>query len=142
MYQLFLGLMVVVLYLILPIGAQAKIFRNAYVAFELPPNWKCDLEQTEWVCRSENAKEAKEAIIILTAKMVGPTDSLSTYEMHLKTPKVVVDRRGQQITSEIKHVKKVKINDHLWIDGWHLSSEVPNYYTRYLATVKEQIEIL
>lgn len=53
--------------LLLSWNAEAKVFRNAYVAFELPDTWNCNLEHTEWVCRSQNDKESKEAIIILTA---------------------------------------------------------------------------
>lgn len=34
------------------------------------------------------------------------------------------------------------INQHTWIDGMHFASEVPNYYTRYLATTKDKIAIL
>jgi hypothetical protein len=50
--------------ILLSFTAQAKVFRNAYISFEMPETWKCNLEQTEWVCRSEQTKEAKEAIII------------------------------------------------------------------------------
>ena len=75
--------------------ANAKIFRNAYISFEMPESWNCNLEQTEWVCRSEQGKEAKEAIIILTAKEVGPTDSLALYEGHLNTP-MALQLRGRE----------------------------------------------
>ena len=60
--------------ILLSFSAQAKVFRNAYIAFEMPETWKCNLEQTEWVCRSEQNKESKEYIIILTSKEVCPTD--------------------------------------------------------------------
>ena len=56
--------------------ANAKRFRNAYVSFELPPNWNCKLEGSEWVCENDFSAKTKEAIIILTAKEVGPTDTL------------------------------------------------------------------
>ncbi len=115
---------------------EAKVFRNAYVAFELPDTWKCALEHTEWVCRSESTNESKEAIIILTAKEVGPTDSFDAYTQHLAT----VQKQG---TSRVVYPpKQVKINDHVWIDGLHMGSEVQNYFTRYLATIKDRIAIL
>lgn len=34
------------------------------------------------------------------------------------------------------------INQHTWVDGMHFASEIPNYYTRYLATTKDKIAIL
>lgn len=123
--------------------AEAKVFRNAYVAFELPDTWKCNLEHTEWVCRSESEKESKEAIIILTAKEVGPTDSFDAYTQHLRTAQTSQTRAGQAVTSRIIYQpKQVKVNDHIWVDGLHQGSEVPNYITRYLATIKDRIAIL
>lgn len=123
--------------------AQAKVFRNSYISFEMPDTWDCKLEHTEWVCRSLNQKEAREAIIILTAKEVGPTDSFTSYTTHLNTPQKVTSRTGSQVTSRVVYApKQVKINDQVWIDGLHQGSEVANYFTRYLATIKDQIAIL
>ncbi|NUN06493.1 MAG: hypothetical protein HUU57_12110 [Bdellovibrio sp.] len=139
-YRLFTSLAVI----LLSFSAHAKVFRNAYIAFEMPETWKCNLEQTEWVCRSEQNKESKEAIIILTAKEVGPTDSFPLYEAHLNTP-IAVATRGGAAGGESKIVyksKNVQINDQTWIDSLHLGSEVPNYFTRYLATIKDKIAIL
>lgn len=122
--------------------AEAKVFRNSYMSFEMPDKWDCTLEQTEWVCKPADPANSQQAIIILTAKEVGPTDSLVAYEGHLKTPRTIASRIGTPLTSKILQTKQYKINDHIWIDGMHLSSEVPNYYTRYLATTKDKIAIL
>ncbi|MCS6839103.1 MAG: hypothetical protein NZ480_09730 [Bdellovibrionaceae bacterium] len=123
---------------------EAKLFRNAYVSFELPEeNWNCQLEQTEWVCRSSDPKTSREAIIILTAKEVGPTDSFEAYMKHLATPQLTAYRADDTARSQVQYPPKtVKINDHEWVDGLHLASEVPNYYTRYLATIKDSIAVL
>lgn len=122
----------------------AKLFRNAYVSFELPEKtWSCSLEQTEWVCRSGDPKSSREAIIILTAKEVGPTDSLDAYLKHLGSPQPTAFKTQANSTSKIVYPSKlVMINDHNWVDGLHLASEVPNYYTRYLATIKDKIAVL
>lgn len=121
----------------------AKVFRNAYLAFEMPDHWNCSLEQTEWVCRSGDSKEAKEAIIILTAKEVGPSDSFQIYETYLNQPiKVKIRSLAGDQSKIIYKSKNSQINSHAWIDGLHLGSEVPNYYTRYLATIKESVAIL
>lgn len=124
---------------------QAKLFQNAYVSFQLPDNWGCELDGTEWVCVdkfSKKYKEKKEAVIILTAKEKGPSDSLQVYESHLKTPRKLKNSQGKKYSSQIKIVKQRKISNQLWVDGLHLGSEVQNYYTRYLATVKGQISML
>lgn len=123
-------------------AAQAKRFRNAYVSFELPPNWNCKLEGSEWVCENEFSSKTKEAIIILTAKEVGPADTLARYLAHLKSPRTLKGRGGQVTQSKIIHVKERVIANHPWVDAMHLGSEVGPYFTRYLATIKERIAIL
>jgi LPXTG-motif cell wall-anchored protein len=128
---------------LISLSAEAKTFRNAYVSFDLTERWDCTLEQTEWVCRTgAGAGDNREAIIILTAKEVGPADSLTAYEQHLKTPRMVPSRTGQPIQSQILKVEQRNINSQPWVDGMHLASEVPNYYTRYLATTKDKIAVL
>ncbi len=122
---------------------EAKIFRNAYVSFELPDQWDCVLEGTEYVCRSQkNPQDSREAIIILTAKEAGPMDSLPAYQQHLQTPKLIPNRLGQQMQSQVVKVTQSMIANQPWADGMHLGSEIPNYYTRYMATVKDQVGIL
>lgn len=121
----------------------AKMFRNAYVAFELPDGWNCTLETTEWVCRSQDPNSSREAIIIFTAKEVGPTDSFPIYEQTINSPRSLTTKSGANIQSQlIQKAKQVRINDSAWIDGMQKGSEIPNYYTRYLATIKERIAIL
>lgn len=138
-YRMFLPLAVI----LLSFSAHAKVFRNAYIAFEMPETWKCNLEQTEWVCRSEQTKESKEAIIILTAKEVGPTDTFPLYETHLNAPIPLALKGGGTAESKIVYKSKnVSINDQAWLDSLHLGSEVPNYFTRYVATIKDKIAIL
>lgn len=122
--------------------ASAKLFHNAYVQFELPDRWTCNIEGTEWICSSDNKIDSKESIIILTAKEVGPQDSFPIYENYLKTPKAVQLANGKTVMSQVKNVRNRKINDQPWVDSLHLSSEIPGYYTRYLATIKDKIAIL
>lgn len=126
-----------------PQAASGARFSNSYVSFELPNKWSCQLIDTEWVCRnSEAGDKQKEAIIILTAKEVGPSDNFQAYEAHLKTPRTLPSALGQPTLSQIRNVTQRQINNHPWVDGMHLSSEVRDYYTRYVATTKDKIAIL
>lgn len=127
----------------LPVTAFSRTFKNAYISFEMLDNWKCTLEQTEWVCRSEDPQEAKEAVIILTAKEKGPTDTFPIYDSHMSSPIVRPTKVGGTMTSNIIYkATKLKVNDQEWLDSLHGNSEVQNYLTRYLATIKDQIAIL
>jgi hypothetical protein len=128
--------------LIFSLGANAKLFSNSYVSFDLPPNWDCKREGTEWLCISQFSTKAKEAIIILTAKEVGPTDTLAQYMAHLKEPRSLPAKAGPPTPSKVLHVQQRNVNNHPWVDGLHLGSEVTTYYTRYLATIKDRIAIL
>ena len=44
--------------------------------------------------------------------------------------------------SEPKYAKDVNLNGQAWVDALHMESEIPGFYTRYLATVKQDIGIL
>lgn len=117
-------------------------FANQFVEFELPPKWQCNLEQTEWICQSSETQKRKDAIIILAAKLRGEQDSLDQYLAYLKQTKTYNSVKGTEVKSDPKYSKTVKINEHAWIDALHLESEIPGFYTRYLATVKEDIAVL
>lgn len=123
--------------------ATAKQFKNAYISFEIPERWNCVLEATEWVCRSGDSNESKEAIIVLTAKEVGPSDSLQIYENHMRNPIKTTTKTGENVISQVMSPPtQKKINNLLWVDGFHQGSEIQNYYTRYIATIKEKIAVL
>ncbi len=121
--------------------AHAKRFTSQFCEFELPPGWECALEGTEWVCQSTNADRKKEAIIILAAKERGPQDSMMEYEAYLKKTKTFNLPGGKTQVSEPKDIKIREVNGQPWVDALHLASEVPGFYTQYLATVKESLGI-
>ncbi|MCM2278760.1 MAG: hypothetical protein NDJ89_11855 [Oligoflexia bacterium] len=122
--------------------ALAARFGNQFVEFELPPQWKCNLEGAEWVCQSEAEDKKRDAIIVLAAKLKGEQDSLDQYKAYLEMPKNYTSVQGKTVNSEPKYAKTLAINNHAWIDSLHLESEIPGFYTRYLATVKEDIGVL
>jgi hypothetical protein len=119
----------------------AKRFSSKYCEFELPAGWDCALEGSEYVCQSENVDRKKESIIILAAKIRGEQDNLDEYMAYLKKSKDYNLPGGKKQVSEPKNVKLTTINDHRWVDALHLASEVPGFYTRYLATVKEDLGV-
>lgn len=119
----------------------AKRFTNQYSQFELPPGWGCALEGTEWVCQSENKDRKREAIIILAAKIRGNQDSLEQYQAYLKGTKTFTLPGGKTQVSEPVYSKKKSVNSQQWIDSLHLASEVPGFYTRYMATVKSDLGV-
>ena len=136
-------LLIPILLIVFSISSSAKKFATDYVSFDLLNNWHCHPEGTEWICTNKlNRKKASEAMIILTAKQKGPSDSMAQYINHLKTPRTVKKARGGTFTSKVFHAKHRRINGHMWVDGFHQGSEVPVYHTRYLVTIKGSLGIL
>lgn len=120
----------------------ASKFSNQFTEFELPPQWQCTLEGAEWVCQSTDESKKKDAIIVLAAKLKGDQDSLDQYLTYLKAAKTFTSVQGKPVKSEPKYAKTDNINGQPWVDALHMESEIPGFYTRYLATVKQDIGVL
>src|SRR3954465_3017477 len=122
--------------------AYAAKFANQFIEFELPPQWQCSLEGAEWVCQNTNDTKKRDAIIVLAAKLKGDQDSLDQYLTYLKSNKTYNSVQGKPVKSEPKYAKTVNLNGQAWVDALHMESEIPGFYTRYLATVKQDIAVL
>lgn len=120
-----------------------KNFKNAYISFNMKDTWSCHQENSEFICRSTDPTEAKEAVIILTAKEIGPADTFEAYNEHLSKPINTTTKSGAPLISNVSMPPQIRSYDsQKWIDALHLNSEVKNYYTRYLATIKDKIAVL
>jgi hypothetical protein len=118
-------------------------FSNQFIEFQLPDKWQCQLDGTEWVCQSTDEQKKRDAIIVLAAKIKKPgMDDLPVYKAHLEKPQQYQSLSGEAVTSEPKYVKDLDVAGHPWIDSLHLQSEIPDFYTRYLATVEADLGIL
>ncbi|MBI2711779.1 MAG: hypothetical protein HYX41_02785 [Bdellovibrio sp.] len=125
-----------------PGQSHAAKFANQFTEFELPPQWQCNLEGAEWVCQSTNDTKKRDAIIVLAAKLKGDQDSLDQYLTYLKAAKTFNSIQGKPVKSDPKYAKTINLNGQAWVDALHLESEIPGFYTRYLATVKQDIGVL
>jgi len=124
-------------------NSYAAKFANQFIEFDLPSDWVCLLEGTEWVCQNQkNAAKKKDAIIIFAAKIQGDQDTLDQYLAYLKNPKIYTTPQGKSVTSEVRYAQNKTIQSQPWVDALHLESEIPGFLTRYLATVKDGIGIL
>lgn len=118
------------------IHAQAKLFQNTYISFEIPEEWECKSFGTDWVCHSKLKGKNVEALITSTAKIAGPNDTLDAYKSYLERPKSWFNLKKEQIVSEAwKAPKKAFINKFPWIDSIHKNSEIKSYISRYVVTV-------
>lgn len=117
--------------------AWADKFENIYLSFNLPDGWTCQQEDTEFVCHAPNpSNKNNAAIMVMTAKEPGPDDTLAAYKEHLSK---IAPENG---ASMFKAPTLINVQGTLWVDATLLGSEVPNYYTRYMATVKDNVAVL
>lgn len=123
-------------------SAFALKFANQFVEFELPYQWQCGLEGSEWVCQSLDMNKKRDAIIVLAAKLKGDQDTLDRYQDYLSKPKTANVPGGRAVTSQVRYSKMTDLQSHLWVDSLHLESEIPGFYTRYLATIEKDIAVL
>lgn len=130
------------LMLLLSTSVWSKRFANQFLEFDMPNTWECVLEGAEWVCQSTNTARKKEAIIIFAAKNRGPKDNIEEYQAYLKKAKNFMLPGGQSLVSEPKYANAVDVNGQRWIDSLHMASEIPGFYTRYMATVKEDLGVV
>lgn len=122
--------------------SEAKTFQNSYISFDVPNNWNCLQEGVAWTCTPQNPTESKEAVIVLAAKVAGPEDNLGTFLNYLKQPKKVATKIGTPMPSQVMYAQQRTLASNPWIQAQHLGSEIQDYYTLYLATVKDQLAIL
>ena len=122
--------------------AQAKSFKNSYVSFEVPDDWTCVQEGVAWTCTPMKTPDAKEAVIVLAAKVAGPEDTIANFVTYLKQPKRITTKVGTPMPSQVMYAQPRTLAGTTWVQAQHVSSEIQDYYTLYLATVREQLAIL
>ncbi len=60
----------------------------------------------------------------------------------MKAAKTFNSVQGKPVKSEPKYAKTINLSGQPWVDSLHMESEIPGFYTRYLATVKQDIGVL
>lgn len=135
--------LLIAFYLLASGMAIAKPYTTNFLEFELPNGWECSIEGSEYVCQSTNDRRKKEAIIIFAAKHRGKQDDLTQYKAYLEQAKTFKLPGGKTQISEPSYTRTRKVvgQGHSWVDSLHLSSEVPGFYTRYMATVKGELGV-
>lgn len=113
----------------------SKPFVSNFIEFNLPDNWDCEPVSEDWTCQTINPEFKKEALIVLTYRLSGPKDNLLEFLNFLKLSRNIKVKDAQLISKPV-YSKFKNILGHEWVDAVHENSELPNYTTRYLATIK------
>ncbi|MCB0361816.1 MAG: hypothetical protein KDD35_03805 [Bdellovibrionales bacterium] len=123
--------------------AEAKQVTTPYLSFQISNRWDCQrADAFAYTCRLQSNQPVRDALIIISAKEAGPEDNLLSFQKYLSIPKPVQSRGKSPTVSKTQYIRSIKINNQVWADGAQLNGEIPGYYTRYLATVKNKLSIL
>jgi len=135
MYKFFIFIAIV-----LSLQAEAKQFKTQFFSLKLPPNWDCAKEELDYVCQPDNLHERSEVIMVIVTKAVDPVDdTVEKYLETLKKPQTMRDLLGKSYKSEVKYARINSIRDREWVDSLQFGSEIPGFFTRYLASIEEKV---
>jgi len=121
--------------LLFHLTASAYALTTAYVSFEHPDGWRCELSQGVWICQSSVETDRKESVILSIATMATEWDTLDNYLNYLKQSRTIQDEDGTTLTAKVSYSRKRNINGVEWVDSLQHNSELPGFWARYLATV-------
>lgn len=129
-------------YLLFLLPLQAFALTTQYLSFDHPDGWQCELSQGVWICQDTIEPQRKESLVLSIAATQSDWDSLENFEKYLKNTRKIQDDAGKTIESKITYTRKRNINGHWWVDSLQFNSELPGFWTRYVATVHKKIAIL
>jgi hypothetical protein len=133
-------LSVVFLCVLAPVPAWA--LKTAYVSFDHPEGWRCELSQGVWICQSTAEAERRDSVVLSIATMATEWDTIDNYLEYLKKPRTITDDQGKPLESKVTYARKRDINGITWIDSLQVNSELPGFWSRYVATVHNKLAIL
>ncbi len=123
-------------------GTAAHALKTAYVSFDHPEGWRCELSQGVWICQSTLEGERRESVVLSIATMATEWDTVDNYLEYLKKPRTITDDQGKPLESKVTYARKRDINGVTWIDSLQVNSELPGFWSRYVATVHNKLAIL
>lgn len=120
---------------------QAQALETSYLRFKEPAGWQCEKQMREYMCRSIDPTQKKEAVLILKAKLSGREDNIDSFYESLRRPLAMENSSGKNSVSKVYSVNKVKIDHHTWVRALHYNSKIANYFTEYLVTLNGDLAI-
>lgn len=111
-----------------------ELFRTSLFEMRVLPDWRCDQVGGEFVCEVGTERPSN-AIGIIAMKFRGPQDNLRVYETYLREAKQWTTPDGEDKTSVVRYTRRERIAGHEWVSSLHYESEVPGFFTWYLASV-------
>lgn len=123
-------------------AVNAFALETAYVSFDHPDGWRCELSQGVWICQNTAEPERRESVVLSIATMATEWDTLDNYVKYLSEPRTLKEENGKTIRSKVTYARKRNIGGVMWVDSLQHNSELPGFWSRYVATVQNKLAIL
>jgi hypothetical protein len=123
-------------------AANGLALETAYVSFDHPDGWRCELSQGVWICQNTVEPERRESVVLSIATMATEWDTLDNYVKYLSEPRTLKEENGKTIKSKVTYARKRNIGGVMWVDSLQHNSELPGFWSRYVATVQNKLAIL
>lgn len=124
------------------VAKSASALETAYVSFDHPEGWRCELSQGVWICQNSTEPDRRESVVLSIATMATEWDTLDNYVKYLSEPRTLKEENGKTIRSKVTYARKRNINGVMWVDSLQHNSELPGFWSRYVATVQNKLAIL
>lgn len=113
----------------------AGAIETGYLSVKEPAGWTCQSEEGLFKCQGNGKNCGRDSVMLLLSQTASSWDSLPNYDEYLRSVKTIVDDAGKPVISTISYTNDVDINGFPWIDSLQYNSELPLFWTRYLATL-------
>ncbi len=104
-----------------------KKFKSSYVSFNIQRKWICKSFGVEWLCHHSLYKGTPTAFMLITARLGGKSDPLSSSGYFFNG--------AQTVFSHKIRLKNVQVNRHTWTDSFYRISLVDDRRARYASTI-------
>ncbi|MBX7230857.1 MAG: hypothetical protein K1X29_02100 [Bdellovibrionales bacterium] len=128
-------------FFIFPTASRANKLNTSYLSVEIPPHWSCKQIQSNWFCKPNQGPEEKSIHLIVSAKEASPEDTLSSMKRQLEEPKTL-NIEKHTISSTFHWLKEISLSQHLWIQSLQFNREIENFFSYYLITIIDQMNML
>ncbi|MDE2446631.1 MAG: hypothetical protein KGO94_10660 [Alphaproteobacteria bacterium] len=117
-------------------------FQAGGYSFLVPEGWSCGREGTETVCHPKEEPLKRRALLVATAKIVGPNDNLDYFRAYLSTPTKPAGTPEKPLVDELLSLTAIHKNDLDWVVAERRNSELPGWITRYFAVRSGALSVL
>jgi len=122
---------------------QAKPIVNNFIEMNVPDDWSCAPYGEQWTCLPMDPAKNKEAIIVFSFAEQSASDTMKLFYDYLNNSMTMTNPTTKKAEKSVPKIMQYKdIQGQTWVDSLHLSQAIPNYYTRYIATIKDGRSVL